>query len=136
MKIGKWQRFITLIHFIHIPRFLLRHTFDVDVLGTRPSFTLLFTYLCIPLQPLLNIPHLLRIPNLNNPIHLGRIPNQLLRARIQHLDFGITRNREIVQHDVGDGEAARVLGLLALRLKGTCGEVDVRVSTDNSTTQT
>jgi hypothetical protein len=87
---------MTLIHFIHIPRFLLRHKFDVDVLGTRPSFTLLFTCLCIPLQPLLNIPHLLRIPNLYNPIHLGRIPNQLLRARIQHLDFGVACDGQVV----------------------------------------
>jgi hypothetical protein len=45
--------------------------------------------LCIPLQPLFNRTHLLRIPNLDYPIHLGGVPDQLLCPGVQHLDFGV-----------------------------------------------
>lgn len=41
-------------------------------------------HLLIPHQHLLNPQHLILIPNLNNLPDLGRIPHQLLRARVQH----------------------------------------------------
>lgn len=60
-------------------------------------------------QLLRQILQLLHRVNLNNPPHLRRIPHQLLRARIQHAQLCITRNREIVKENVRDREAARGL---------------------------
>jgi hypothetical protein len=54
----------------------------------------------VALQFLLNILHLLRLTDLNNPIHLRRIPHQLLRARIQHPRLLIRGRRQIIQHNV------------------------------------
>lgn len=61
------------------------------------------------LQPLLNLLQVLRAINLNNAIHFRRIAHELLRAGVQHLDFSVAGYREVVEHDVWDGEAAGVL---------------------------
>jgi len=59
----------------------------------RPSWVLF--------QLLLNLFQIVRIVNLDDPVHLGRIPHQLFRAGVQHLDFVVAGDGEVVQHDVG-----------------------------------
>jgi hypothetical protein len=98
------------MHFLHISHSLLSGITSPHLFPSPP----LYPTLRIPLQFFLNPLHLLRIPNLNNPIDLCRIPHQLLGASVQHLDFGVACDGEVVQHDVGDGLAARVLSYIEM----------------------
>lgn len=107
------------------------------------------------LQPLLNLLQVLGTIHLDDAIDLAGIPHQLLGAGVQHLDFAVACDGEVVEHDIGDGEAAGILiHLVQIRSDGSPNSRDRRrsktddgqarqqsktnapVSTDNSTART
>lgn len=52
--------------------------------------------------------------NINNAVHLARVAHELLGAGVEHADFGVARDGEVVEHDVRHLDAA--VGLCSMRI--------------------